>query len=271
MSRLSALLFPPACAGCGALLPFEGLTGKQLPDTALCKPCLAEWNEAKQKLCGICRQAVSDCTCVPDELAKAGCDTLRKLVYYRPGNRDDVQNRVIYHIKDRADRETARFLAGELSGAIRETLKERGVTADQAFLTYLPRGRGAVLTSGTDQAKELALAISSLLEIPVYPMLIRRFGHGKPQKLLSPAERIRNAKAAFRLRPFAAARGKCAIIVDDIVTSGAGMSVAVRLLRRGGAKRFIAVAVAADESHRNPIARQPELFTELDRLYAKLR
>ena len=268
MSRIADLLFPPMCAGCGEPVPYPDLA---LPPEALCPACRKAWDDARAELCVICGKPVSDCNCVPEALGKAGCKSFRKLVFYRPGNREEVQNRVIYRIKDRADASAISFLARELSTAIRKTLNERGIEPNDVFLTYLPRGKRAVLESGTDQAKELAKALSELLKIPLCHVIARRFWHNKPQKLLSTAERQKNAKAAFRLRQTVAVRGKCAILADDIVTSGASMSAAVRLLRRAGVKSFLSVAVASDENNRQPAAKQRSLDGELDGIYARHR
>ena len=268
MSRVVDLLFPPICAGCGDPVPYPDLS---VPPEALCPACRKAWNEARAELCVICGKPVSECNCVPEALTSAGCDSFRKLVFYRPGNRNEVQNRVIYRIKDRADSAAVAFLARELSEAIRETLNGRDVGANGVFLTYLPRGKRAVAKSGTDQAKELATALSQRLEIPLYRVISRRFWHSKPQKLLSTADRKKNAKAAFRIRPSEDIRGKCAILVDDIVTSGASMSAAVRLLRREGVKQFLSVAVASDENNRQPVAKQRSLEGELDRIYLRTR
>ena len=265
---IADLLFPPVCAGCGERLPFGGFPRPER--TALCPACREKWTAARQERCGICQKEVSACVCAPQELEKAGCRAFCKLVYYRPGERDEVQNRVIYRIKDRPDRGTTEFLAGELAAGVRAWLSDGENTEGRApFLVWLPRGRGTALEKGTDQAKELALALGRILAIPVYPMLVRRFGHGKQQKTLSPAARMKNAAKAYRCRPMEEAKGGCAILVDDIVTSGASMAAGVRLLKRAGVKRFLSVAVGSDESNRTPPARQTAFTTELDRLYAR--
>lgn len=267
MSRLTDLLFPPVCAGCGELLAYRFADSAE----ALCSACIEDWKTAEAELCGICQKAVSLCACVPEEMERAGCRAFRKLVYYRPGKRDEVQNRVIYRIKDRADATTVAFLAQELSAVVKSAMKEAEIDCENAFLVWLPRGRRAVLEHGTDQAKALATALSSLLDLPALPVIRRRFGHGKPQKSLSPTERIKNAKAAFSVRQNQVLRGKCAILIDDIVTSGASMAVGIRLLRRIGVKRVLSVAVASDESNRQPPARPQRLDGALDRIYARMR
>ena len=267
MSRLTDLLFPPVCAGCGELLAYR----LSDPAEAFCPDCRKLWTDATTELCGICQKSVSLCACIPKEMERAGCRAFRKLVYYRPGKRDEVQNRVIYRVKDRADATTVAFLARELSAIVENAIKEAEIDRGNAFLVWLPRGRRAVLEHGTDQAKALATELSKLLNLPALPVITRRFGHGKPQKSLSPAERMKNAKAAFSVREDQALRGKFAILIDDIVTSGASMAVGIRLLRRVGVKNVLSVAVASDESNRQPPARPQRLDGELDRIYARMR
>ena len=267
MSRLTDLLFPPVCAGCGELLAYRFADSAE----AFCPACRKLWEDAAAELCGICQKPVSLCACVPKEMERAGCRAFRKLVYYRPGKRDEVQNRVIYRIKDRADATTVAFLAQELSAVVRNAMKEAEIDRENAVLVWLPRGRRAVLEHGTDQAKALATALSSLLGVPALSVIRRRFGHGKPQKSLSPAERVKNAKGAFSVRQNQALRGKCTILIDDIVTSGASMAAGIRLLRRVGVKTVLSVAVASDESNQQPPARPQRLDGELDRIYARMR
>lgn len=270
MSRVADLLFPPVCAGCGELTKIENFFGGK-PD-ALCADCRRAWDEAKKEICGICRRPVATCNCLTEEMERARFSAFCKLVYYVPKNRDHVQNRAIYRIKDHADSTITDFLARELCEPIRAALRERKTAAGtpdargDVFLVYLPRSRRAVLEKGTDQARELAKALSEQLGLPLLPVIARRFGHGKAQKTLSPVERRRNANAAFRFRACADVKGKCALVVDDIVTGGASMSAAAKLLRRAGVRELIAVAVASDESNRMPPVGQPTLRTEFDRL-----
>ncbi|MBR7151480.1 MAG: ComF family protein [Clostridia bacterium] len=139
------------------------------------------------------------------------------------------------------------FLAAELAVSARDLLAEQGIAAQDAVLTYIPRATAARLQYGTDQARELARALSRELSIPMLPLLERRPGMGRPQKHLNSAERLKNAKKTYRVRDYDGCRAKTVLLVDDIVTSGATVAICARLLRRAGASHVFALAVAADE------------------------
>lgn len=269
MKSVADLFFPPKCASCGELLPFKGLFGSDPAlESALCPNCLPLWEREKKEKCGVCEQEVSNCRCVTKIMQSAGCKAFCKLVFYRPGNREEVGNRIVYRIKDHADRNAVNFLAEELLPAVQDCMDRAEWKEKSFFLTYLPRRSDVVLKGGNDQAKALAAALAGRLELPLIPLIGRHRKSRAPQKFLTPAKRLSNAKGAFYLREKvqSAAAGKIAILVDDIVTSGASMAVGVRLLRRAGAKDFLTVAVASDECNRNPAVATPETGSELYRL-----
>ena len=266
------LLFPPKCASCGELLPFAGFfPAEPTKESALCPSCLPLWRQEKEDCCGACNEKVATCSCTTKMMQTAGCKVFRKLVYYSPGDREKVGNRIVYRIKDHVDRATVRFLAAELAPLIRESMSRPEWSGKTFFLSYLPRRYGTVLKGGNDQAKELAAALAKELELPLLPLIGRHLKSRAPQKFLTPAKRLSNATGAFYLRKKrkAEAYGKVAVLVDDIVTSGASMTAGTRLLRQAGAVDFLAVAVASDECNRSKSAILPETKGEFDRPYRR--
>lgn len=247
MSVLRDLFFPPRCSGCGALLRFEGFgTARQ----ALCAECAAKWEDAKATSCGICGARVDECRCMPEELQRARCGTLRKLTFYQGGSRDAIQNLLIYRLKNRPERQAAEFVAKELEKLLNDLMAEFSLTPENTRLTYIPRGRRAALESGTDQAKVLCRELSLRSGIACVVGIRRRAWHGKPQKKLNRTERKKNAIESFRIAQNADVYAKNVILLDDIVTSGASMAVCARLLRRAGAERIFCLSVAVDAVHR---------------------
>ena len=239
------LLFPPRCAACGILLPLDASA-----TDALCAKCLGEWENEARETCGICLKTVDRCTCMTIPMQRARCTALHKLIYYRGKRRDAVQNRLIFRIKDTPDRYAVRFCAERLIKPLREELALRGLSHDQCLITYLPRSAAAVAKSGTDQARELARALSRHTGISHTSLIARRRGRNRPQKQLRYAERIRNAKESYVLAENADPKGMTVFLVDDIVTSGAGMAQGVRLLRQAGAAEVICLSIAVDEINR---------------------
>jgi ComF family protein len=64
-----------------------------------------------------------------------------------------------------------------------------------------------------------------------------------PQTRLSRAERLRNLRGAFEARADRV-KGRTVLLVDDVMTTGATIEACARALRRAGASRVDAVAVA---------------------------
>lgn len=242
--RIAALLFPRKCVACNKLLDWYDAP---LRGDVLCESCFAKWRSEQLRTCERCAKLVTDCTCMPDALRKSKCRSLGKAIYYLQGRHDTVQNRLIYRVKDTRDKHTVDFLARALLPILQRTLSENAPLTDGAALTYLPRGIRARLGTGTDQACELARALSRLSGVPCKRLLQRRVWKSRAQKRLGANERRANASAAFGLTRAAREIPRAVILIDDIVTTGESMAACVRLLRTAGAEAVFALAVAVDE------------------------
>ena len=252
---IRSLLCPPKCVSCGTLLDFQGL-GAEVP--ALCRHCRELWQSETLDTCGVCAKAVSQCTCMTEELKKAHCAEFRKRVYYIHGKNSPVQNRILFRIKKRPSLRAIEFLADELEKSVRSLLTENGLFRENAVLMYLPRGRHAYAASGTDQGKRLAYALSKRTGIAVCPAIERRRGQERQQKSLDLAQRRRNAKASYVLKEALVPEGKTVLLVDDIVTTGSTIAAGARLLRGTGVTAVYALSVAVDDSQKNAGAYLPK-------------
>ncbi len=257
---LRNLLFPPVCVGCRELL--------RVPDYRhaapyLCPACAEKWRTETEACCGICQRPVSDCVCVTDELQAAHIPLFRKLAYYRHGTREPVQNRMVYRIKETRDRRTTDFFADGMARCVTELLRLTGWSAEHCALVWLPRGEENRLRTGTDQAKALAKGISLRTGIPAVGLVVRQAEASREQKELNAAERKQNARAAFRLSSSCRLPVSTPLIlVDDIVTSGASMAAAAKLLRRAKYTDFVALAALSDDANRLADEKQPVFDTK---------
>ncbi|MBQ9806862.1 MAG: ComF family protein [Clostridia bacterium] len=233
---LKRLFFPPRCASCRELVDWYG------QGVGLCDACMREWEIEKREACAICGEAVCKCNCMPEEMQKAKCKGFRKLAYYYPNTHKKVQNRLIYTIKENAVRNSFEFLAGELLGAVKEIVGED--PTENFLIAYLPRTREAKRRYDVDQAEQLARALSAVSGIEI----VRAFERngGVQQKELTPAQRTKNARESYRIRSDVSLKGKQILLVDDIVTTGAGMAVGAKLCRRAGAAGVYCLAAASD-------------------------
>lgn len=107
------------------------------------------------------------------------------------------------------------------------------------------------IVRGTNSPDILAARLAGRLDAAVVRGMLFRCRNTLPQAHLPPAERFQNVRGAFRLRAGYDLRGVRAILVDDILTTGATCSEAAGVLKEAGAS-IVGVAVLARAEGRQP-------------------
>ena len=234
---LQNLVLPPRCAGCHTLLP----PTKTGTDAVFCKECNREWNAELCLQCPTCFAAYPDCRCQPGVLGRVGSKGLVKLAPYGDTPRERVVRRIVLDMKQKARRRTTALLAKELALSLSAELDKLGWPREHVVLVHLPRDVKKARRSGTDQAKALAQALARQTGLAHLPLL-RRKKRVKEQKKLSAKAREANLRDAFAVSEIPK---ECyAVLVDDVVTTGASMSAGVRALRGAGVKEVLCLCVA---------------------------
>jgi ComF family protein len=100
------------------------------------------------------------------------------------------------------------------------------------------------LSRGTSAPEVLAEAMAAETGIRLATRLLQCTRRTAKQSLLSPRQRPRNVKGAFRVRPGNELLGLHVVIIDDVVTTGATANEAARILRRAGASCITVAAVS---------------------------
>ena len=124
-------------------------------------------------------------------------------------------------------------------------LERAGIDAPvhPALLIAIPLHRARLRERGYNQALELARPLARALGIPLRHDLLVRDKATPPQTGLDAAARRRNLRGAFALAPDANLPAHVALF-DDVMTTGATLREAARILRRGGAERVDVWALA---------------------------
>jgi len=131
-----------------------------------------------------------------------------------------------------------RLVAAHVTGLLAARLAGRA--ADVDVVTWAPTSGPRRRRRGFDQAELLARGVAAHLGLPCRRLLERdgagdaQTGRGRRERLVGPR---------FRVHPNAV--GRCVLVVDDVVTTGATLDSAARSLRRGGAADVVLAAVAA--------------------------
>jgi ComF family protein len=108
--------------------------------------------------------------------------------------------------------------------------------AADTVLVPVPLHRWRLWRRGFNQAALLAKALSGLHEIPICVDALERAKATPMSVGLGRKARAANVRGAFRVRRKATIKGRCVILVDDVLTTGATVEACARVLRRAGAR-----------------------------------
>ena len=233
------LFYPPACAFCGKKC--SGTTG-------LCLDCSAKYFRERRMSCPRCGQTVEFCNCDCDfphiSRTTVGGKTHMSLTFYtgsaeaRDAGR--VTEQMILSLKNNGYH--AKFFAQELSDALIHLFEHSEYTLDEWILTYPPRSLHNFMKYGLDQSEEVTRHMAKQLGIPCRKTFVKEAGG--EQKSLSAEERIVNAEETLLPRKHAIVEGGKYLLFDDIITSGATVMTAARLLYSCGAAEVFPVSIA---------------------------
>ena len=198
--------------------------------------------------CAFCRRLLSG-------REKGVCRFCRPKLPYVPAdgqvqhfrNVDKCLSPLYYHdsVKDSLHRYKfggATAYADIYSEFIVKCIDENQISCDS--ITWVPLSRRRLRERGYDQAELLAKLIAKHLgQSPV--RLLKKQRDTPPQSKTGSVEKRRaNIAGAYAcLRP-ELVQGKQVLLVDDIVTTGATLSEAARVLKKAGAKEVICVTLA---------------------------
>jgi predicted amidophosphoribosyltransferase len=227
------VVFPPRCAGCGAATwPF-------------CDACRADLVVLEPPWCRRCGWPAEDvldhCPSCPPR-AIDGCRA--PFLYEGPARR------AIHRLKFSGWRGVAPALAAA-------AVATGPPAAD--VVTWVPLARRRLGERGYDQARALAAAVGSLLDLPV-ARLTRRVIPTAPQARRRGPERRDAMRHAFE--PMSARPASRVLLVDDVLTTGATAADCARAIRSAGARGVFVLAAA----RASPVPRgRPDAVVSADR------
>ena len=205
-ARVLELIYPSKCPFCGQLL------AEDAAEDGICPECRAAlpWTGA-----GAVSRGSYFSACVSP-------------LYYRDRARQGLLRFKFRH----------RSAAGRCFGRLMARCVLEKIPWEIDLVTYVPLSLLRLRKRGYSQSRLLAEALAAQLGLPCL-RLLRKRRHTKPLSGVKGEERRAIVSGAFALRPGAEAQieGKCVLLVDDVVTTGATLGECSRLLLTAGAER----------------------------------
>jgi ComF family protein len=244
-AELLDLLLPAGCVACRAWIP----GGAQAP--LVCGRCAARLRSAPWPRCDRCHhplgtgRAASDgcreCANWPPELTRAR---------YACAMGSPAAD-LVHALKYEGWPELARFMGDRMARVAPAGEGRAGGPASpadrgrQVLVVAVPTTPDRVESRGYNQAELLARRVAEVLGLPVAEALFRP-GASRSQTALGAEARRENVRDAVRPVPGAEGvlQGAHVFLVDDVLTTGATVSEAAKVLVRMGAEAVTALAFA---------------------------
>jgi ComF family protein len=173
-------------------------------------------------------------------LLPAVADAAGALVVYPAFSTDDNLLRLIHLMKfARRERLAPWFARAIANGLPRRALDELSAPA---VLVPVPMDTGSRRRRGFNQAERIAAELARAWEVPIAPRALVKTRRTLAQSSLGRSDRARNLWRAM-IPGSESVTGRCVVLVDDLVTTGATAAACAAVLRLAGAVSVRVVCV----------------------------
>ena len=213
------------------------------PAALLCPACLSRLEEEAAVPCSDCGHPASACTCPDSSLSPlptflVGRNWLAHTWYFHAGE-DRLTEALLLACKRKYSPALSAYIAGKMTAELDTILS--GQVRHDWILTWAPRSLAGFGKQGFDQCEEIVRRMGRSLHIPVRQMLVR-VGGAEQKSMESADRRADNIAGAFEAVRVPA--GCRVLLFDDIITTGATMREAGRVLAEAGAAAVFPIAFA---------------------------
>ena len=171
-------------------------------------------------------------------------------IFARFAYEEPIVRRAVHELKYRGNEKIAALLGALLYETLLAEAAEEALFLrnERALLIPVPLSPQRLRERGFNQTELLAKAILSCDGGACFEyardVLLKTRNTESQTKTKSRKERLKNLSGTFAVSDAARVSGRRIIVIDDVVTTGATMQEAMRVLRAGGAREVRGIAVA---------------------------
>ena len=217
------LLLPRTCAACGRALD-AGEPG------IVCGLCWTRLPILPSPRCERCGHPSSDDACRWCDLLPPYVRAARSVCWAVSGSGRDIVHALKYGAWS--------AVASGMAARMARLAWPLDVLEERAAIIPVPLAAARERERGYNQSERLATALATFWHVPVWNHVLARSRETTTQTRLTPEDRLRNVRGAFRPAPEARdlLRGAHVVLVDDVVTTAATLNECASALHAGGAR-----------------------------------
>ncbi|MEW5701715.1 MAG: ComF family protein [Candidatus Zixiibacteriota bacterium] len=225
LDAILGLIWPLRCPVCGAIA--------ELRDYPWCAACTRSVHLWREPICPRCRRFLTG----EEHCCSDGASPSSLRIVVALGAYDGALGAAVQALKYDQLRAVAAPLGRLLAARLQDFGSCHAVVA-------VPTTEHKRRERGFGHAEVIAERLAQELAIPFVDRAIRFTRRVADQTRLSPAERHQNVQGAFAVPDDSTVRGRDFVLVDDVMTTGATIGEASRVLMEAGAIRVTGAVVA---------------------------
>lgn len=222
------LLFPPYCASCRRI------------GSSICISCRKLLRTAHTQQCIVCHRAsvlgITHGNC----RRKRGIDAAITILHY-----NTTLKRIIAQIKYHGYLEAYRELLWALQPQMHHAIsawRDAHLIDSHTVITAIPLHSARERARGFNQAQILAQTLSEVTGLTCAPLLTRT--KNTPQLAKSPHDKTRSSIVQGAFTGSSSHTPQSVMVVDDVVTTGATVTEAAKILKKQGVQRVFVFSLA---------------------------
>ena len=232
--ELALFIYPPTCPGCGQPLHSDR-------SEPFCPDCLRTLEFISEPYCPVC--GVPYAKEIPNSHLCGDC--LSGIHYFDRARSTGSYCGSLREVLHRFKYGGRTFLARPLAQMLISPGKHLARLHKIDHIIPVPLHPKRLRQRGFNQASLLARRLGSELKISVDYASLQRSRWTEPQTGLTRRQRAANVKGAFSLKSDEKVKGKGILVVDDVLTTGETVNQCVRVLKKDGGAREVAVLTVA--------------------------